>query len=143
MTSINNQEKKGNGLLSGGKFGGTNTPGNVASPVASNPEHTPTGYLPSQGQSRPGPASISPTIGSVPQNGQATNNQPPPPKKGLLGGAQSYTLRLRPHPLSVHPLHHQHNLIGKVPPHNPLALGLQDNLSTKGSRTNLLALVAL
>jgi hypothetical protein len=90
MTSINNQEKKGNGLLSGGKFGGTNTPANVASPVASNPEHLPTGYLPSQGQPAPSQPAPAKPAGAGLLNGQPTNNQPPPPKKGLLGGAQAY-----------------------------------------------------
>jgi Dolichyl-phosphate-mannose-protein mannosyltransferase len=53
MTSINNQEKKGNGLLSGSKFAAASTPENVASPAPSNPEHMPTGYLPKQAQPAP------------------------------------------------------------------------------------------
>jgi Dolichyl-phosphate-mannose-protein mannosyltransferase len=85
MTSINNQEKKGSGLLSGGKFGGAAPQGNVASPMPSNPEHLPTGYLPSQAQNAPAPKGKG--AGPAMPGGQGNNQQPQ--NKGLLGGQRA------------------------------------------------------
>jgi hypothetical protein len=111
--------------------------------------------LPPASQHRPDPPALFRKMGRR----QITNRRH---QKKVCWVVRSHIpLRLRPHPLSVHPLHHRHNLIGKVPPHNllplglphnligkvlphnPLARGLQDNLIGKVPLHNPLALVAL
>ncbi len=103
MTSTNNQGKKVNGLLSGGKFASPSLPGNVATPASSNPEHLPTGYLPSQAQSAPPQSGNGKPSSAGLLSGQAAPANQAPQKKGLLGG-QAYTatpVQQSPSPMSA------------------------------------------